>query len=462
MSVKTLPTLFTIDSKNKERYWKCEVIDNTLHREYGLIDGKKTQSSREFQGKSIGKKNETSPEDQAWIEANKEWIKHIDKDYHPAKDDKKGIEMYKKVKKAKVKSGGHNINSGAAIGAKEHKNISRKKSDSCIIEDNNRLLIPMKAQVWELENEKDSNSVKHKVMKYFSKIEGKGKTATLHTTDFYCQPKLDGWRAIISKTLKNEILITSNSGKQYPWFKSLRTIIKEYVTRKDINILDGLDGELYSLELYDKKGEYISEDKRFTTICSICGLARTEPHDLEDQIQFHVFDLVDSTGKIPQNERFKMLDDFFEILPDEVKSRVIRVQTHIVDNPKQVSEYHNKYAEQGYEGVMLRSFRNLYKIGKRSNELRKYKNFIDSEYQIIDCKVDQGVSTEHFVWVLKTENNQEFSAKPTGVREEKKYWFENKTKYIGRFMTVKFQEYTEDGIPRFPIAKEFRTNKSMD
>ena len=456
---KTLPSLYSIDSKGKERVWKCKIIENVVYREHGLVSGKKVESKREFKGKSIGKKNETTPEEQAWAEANKEWVKHIDKDYHPAKDDKEGLKLYEKVKKAKLESGGHNINTGAAIGARESKKITRRKGDSCIVDTNEDVLIPMKAQVWELEDEKDPRSVKDKVLKYFYKTEGKGKNMTLKSSDFYCQPKLDGWRAIVRIT-DGKVLITSNSGKQYPWFKSLRDIFNQIDMNK-INILDGLDGELYALELMDENKIPMPDDKRFSTICSICGLARTEPHELEDQIQFHVFDLVDKSGKFSQTERFRLLDNFFEAVPEKLKKRIIKVPIHTVCDVKDVSEYHDKYAGEGYEGVVLRSFNNFYKVGKRSNDMRKYKNFIDEEYQIVDCKLDDGVSNEHFVWRLKS-GDTVFSAKPKGTREEKKEWYKNRNKYIGRWLTVKFQEYSEDGIPRFPIAKEFRTNKSED
>ena len=40
-------------------------------------------------------------------------------------------------------------------------------------------------------------------------------------------------------------------------------------------------------------------------------------------------------------------------------------------------------------------------------------------------------------------------------RERERY-YNNYLDYIGQLLTVKFQEYTEDGVPRFPVAKGFR------
>ena len=108
-----------------------------------------------------------------------------------------------------------------------------------------------------------------------------------------------------------------------------------------------------------------------------------------------------------------------------------------------------------------------YKCGKRNPEMRKFKYFNDEEFEIIDCKRDRGVAKEHFVWIVKSinKNNNEsvsFSAKPKGTREEKEEWYDNHKDYIGRVLTIKFQGYSEDGIPRFPIAKGFRENKGVD
>lgn len=459
MSQRTLPPLFAIDAKNKERVWKCWVIKNVVYREYGLVDGKKTNSNRVFEGKSIGKKNETTPENQAWAEANKEWVKHIDKEYKPRSNDTEGIILMKRVVEEKSKTGGHNINAGAALGSREVKNITESKTKKYIVSvnDDYKSVIPMKAHTWELKDEQDPYSVHPKVSKYFSK-----------NPAFYGQPKLDGWRAIIN-IVGSDVIITSNSGKQYPWFSTLRTCIKEWLKGVEDQILDGLDGELYATQIKDERGNIISDEARFSTICSMCGLARSEPHILENQIQYHIFDLVDKSGKISQTERFKKLDALFgrfknssEFSKSGKFSRLVQVPVKIIKSVNEVPKFHNEFSMLGYEGVVLRTFENYYKPGKRSNEMRKYKHFIDNEYEITGCKLDKGVDKEHFVWVLKTENGDEFSAKPKGTREEKNDWYDNSKKYIGKWMTVKFQEYSDDKIPRFPIAKEFRTGRGKD
>ena len=46
--------------------------------------------------------------------------------------------------------------------------------------------------------------------------------------------------------------------------------------------------------------------------------------------------------------------------------------------------------------------------------------------------------------------------RPTGTLEERGKMFKNGKKYVGKMLTVKYQELSEDGIPRFPVGKSVR------
>ncbi len=481
---KTLPPLFVTDTNGKLRVWKCWVIGDTVHREHGLVTGKKVTSTRVFEGKNIGKKNETTPEEQAWNEANKEWVAHIDKEYQPDKKDKEGIVMMRKLKIEKEKSGGHNINSVATTTrvsknntntntasstttVKSAKTISRKKTDTCMVDEIiGGTVIPMKAQLWELDNPNDPHSVSQKVVKYFSEVTGKGKNLKLCSTKFFVQPKLDGIRCRMmiqqNKDGCDEIVMTTNSGKQLPWFESLRKVALDWLSslKNTDDLLDGLDGELYAMEFLNEDGSSVGTDARFSMISSICGLSRSNPHPLEDQIQFHCFDLFDKSSTLTQVQRFKCLDVLFKKLPPT--HRIIKVDTKILEDVGDIVEYHSHQAALGYEGIMLRTFNLKYKTKSRSPELRKFKMFLDAEYKIIGCKLDKGTTTDNFVWILKTEDNQEFSCKPMGTREQKIEWYKNRKEYVDKFITVKYQELSDTGIPRFPVGKNIRAGVGID
>ena len=449
-----LPILFVLDKLQRERMWKIWVIGDTVHRLQGIVTGKKQTYTRTYKGKNIGRKNETSSEEQAKQSAETMWIKQLDKGYLPKC--KEGKAMFKRVKNAS--EGGHNMNAGASIRGRKSKSVTKK--NNFIVSKIHTEIKPMKAATWDLADPKDPKSVLSRVTKYFNFDEG-----------VYLQLKLDGWRCVARKQRRPsphgsgvgtpEIVLTTNSGKQYPWFSHLREELLELFEGNEKLILDGLDGEVYTHCILDNKGEELDEKARFQTIQSICGLARSKPHELETQLGFVVFDLVDLSGKYDQDQRFARLKKLFKGHP--TSSKISMCRTKVANFIEEVYDFHDEVAQEGYEGVIIRS-RDLTYTQKRSLRMRKYKYFIDREYPIVDVKKNDGVADEHFVWVChdpeildpKTGEPRRFKAKPMGSAEDKVYWYSNYLEYLGKPLTVKFQEYLDSGVPRFPIAKGIR------
>jgi DNA ligase-1 len=46
--------------------------------------------------------------------------------------------------------------------------------------------------------------------------------------------------------------------------------------------------------------------------------------------------------------------------------------------------------------------------------------------------------------------------RPRGTHEDRADLFKDGDSYIGKKLTVRYQELTEDGIPRFPVGIAFR------
>ncbi len=430
-STYELPVLYCIDKRGKERVWKIWTVDDTVRRIQGLVSGKKQTYSREYTGKNIGKKNETTAEEQAIAVANTMWTKQLDKGYLPKC--KEGKAMVENITKMNQKTGGHNSNARAAIGGSKEKKSS-SKLEKLIVPVVEKPVKPMKASVWKI---KDGKPLP-RILKHFD-----------FSKKVYVQPKLDGWRCI-ARLQGDKVVLTTNNGKQYPWFENLRKEIANFV--KNRNCLDGLDGEIYSHSL------------DFKTICSMSILARTNPHPLENQINLTVFDLVDLSGKKTQDERFALMKALFSKRP--ANTSCIKVcTTKTISSFEQVKTFHDDFFQKGYEGVIIRS-RDLMYTDKRSLKMRKYKNFTDREYCIVNVEKDKGVDDEYFVWVcedpdIKDKNGENitFKAKPTGLREDRRYWYNNHCEYLGKMLTVKFQEYTAEGIPRFPVAVGIREDQ---
>ena len=102
---------------------------------------------------------------------------------------------------------------------------------------------------------------------------------------------------------------------------------------------------------------------------------------------------------------------------------------------------------------MLRNAAGVYRANYRSNDLQKYKEFMEDEYRIIDFKEGEGRDLGAVIWVCETADGKEFSLRPRGSIEQRREWFNDGDSYIGKYVTVIFQELTEDGKPRFPVGK---------
>ena len=60
------------------------------------------------------------------------------------------------------------------------------------------------------------------------------------------------------------------------------------------------------------------------------------------------------------------------------------------------------------------------------------------------------------IWTCKTKDGKKFNVRPRGTHEERAALFKEAGNYVGKKLTVRFQELTGDGIPRFPVGITFR------
>ena len=78
--------LYTKDKSGKTRYWKGEVLEENgkiyISKKFGQVGGKETETKTEITaGKNIGKKNETTPLEQAHLELKSIFKKQMDAGY---------------------------------------------------------------------------------------------------------------------------------------------------------------------------------------------------------------------------------------------------------------------------------------------------------------------------------------------------------------------------------------------
>ena len=125
-------------------------------------------------------------------------------------------------------------------------------------------------------------------------------------------------------------------------------------------------------------------------------------------------------------------------------------------NEKEVDELAAKFVAEGYEGAMVRWGTDGY-ILERTNKLLKYKTFRDEEFEIIRLEDGRGKRQNTCAkWVLKTKDDQEFEASTTGTDEENRNNWMNKDSFVGKMATIKFQDLTAAGVPRFGTFKAIK------
>lgn len=431
-----LPTLYGKDAKGKDRFWKISYADDSIEVSHGCVGGQEQTSCRTFEGKNIGRKNETSPEEQARLEAEKMWITQVyKKGYRPDPKDSTATKWVKDLLKAAADQNGvinglYTILRGEGVCGNLN---ARKSGDSTTVKNIKCTL----AQKWSPQAEK-----------YFNVEDG-----------VWIQPKFDGVR-VLAYYDGNTVRFISRGGKEYPHLKLLKKRIgRVLVDNPDII----LDGELYAEELrgkpiykkskvvdFEPSNDLLSEDMKFDVIAGVGKPVRSTPHPLEDQLKLFVFDLVMDA---PQKKRFMKLQDLFDTFES---NSIVMAPTIKLESLDDISHYHSEFTSLSYEGSIIRANCPTYEQGKKSLYIRKHKNMQDAEYEIIGSKLDPGVDKEFFVFTLSNSDGKEFHAKPMGSRETRLDYYSRRKDLVGSFATVKYQKLSKDGVPIFGVVKCIR------
>ena len=115
-----------------------------------------------------------------------------------------------------------------------------------------------------------------------------------------------------------------------------------------------------------------------------------------------------------------------------------------------------QFAEQGYEGAMIRIPDVPYEPDKRSYGLWKYKPFHDAEFKVVGLRAsDQGATEGCAILVCETSDGKSFEATPKLSHAERRAMWTDRNGHsspVGTMWTIRYQNLTEDGIPRFPVG----------
>ena len=246
----------------------------------------------------------------------------------------------------------------------------------------------------------------------------------------YVQAKLDGVRSLY----RNGVF-TSRTAKPFGF---LDHITQELKPASDAGLI--LDGEIYSTTLSFQEFVGLVKKKHLTA------------KDKENikQVKLWVYDVV---NEYPFEQRLALLVDFFS---KNTFTNVHLLPTEEAKTKEDIKTFHDKYVAAGYEGVIIRNKKGMYRLATRSENLQKYKEFEDAEFPIVAFIEGEGTEKGAVVWICETETHKRFKVRPMGSIQERKELFKKAETYIGKKLTVKYQELTDDGVPRFGVGIAIR------
>ena len=240
----------------------------------------------------------------------------------------------------------------------------------------------------------------------------------------YVQPKLDGMRS----------LGTEDDGFMSRTGKAIDTLGHIVLADLDDAVLDG---ELYAHGISFQENMKLIKKYR---------AGETE------QVKYHAYDIVMDA---PFEYRHRSL---CYLLAKINNPNIEVVTTVLVNNIDEINHYHQHFIALGYEGTMVRHSDEGYAVNKRSSQLLKYKDFIDEVYTVnevwpSESRPDQGVIE------CVTSKGITFNCGMKFSHAERENILRNKEEYIGLKAEIRFFEYTDGGIPRFPVCVGFRLDK---
>ena len=357
-------TVYKTDSAGKVRILHVYTEGADLIQESGLKDGKLVKHRSTATGKNIGKANETTPEEQAQLEAASKI------------ETKRSTGYFDTEYEAK----------------------------------NNEVILPMLAKSYDKE---------------VKKIDWKKAV--------YIQPKLDGMRclAIVKDT---KVTLMSRKGKVIDTMQHIIDVIEGLGLADCI-----LDGELYA------HGKTFQENMKL--------IKKYRQGETEDVV-YHLYDRVIDK---PYTSRYGGISLVVSALGNPA---VELIECQKILQESDIAGFHSQYLSDGYEGSIIRHGDDGYKVNGRSSSLLKFKDFVDIACKVVDIVPSKRDPEQGVVHCEVPDGTKRtFGCGMKASHNERKDMLVNKANYIGKTAEIRFFEYSDDGIPRFPVYYGLRLDK---
>ena len=429
----TLPPLYALDSKGVVRVWQTWTILNedgtaTEHTKAGIEGG--TLSGIPItilEGKNIGKKNETTPLQQANKNITSRHAKKMRKGYvlDLSEFTQQGVMAALKYEDASHRLPKQVIFQPKLDGIRAKVILG---AETRLMSKHNKEFKPHLYELpWvryieenlERGQEVDGEMYYHGLeLNEISRLVNSYKM-DLEEFDEYCEFKDGGVQINLPKKAITDLVFTREF---YPYLD-------------DSNNIAGHE----AVEIGRNKGYFfpgVTEDQ-----IDIVGT-----NDLE----YWVFDMPHET--FPAEVRNAYVDENFSNEQAEDANLVAVVGT--IGYKADLEDVNEDYLEQGFEGTMLRNPAGKYAFGNRTPDLQKFKLFYDAEWEIKGYSIDrEGNPT----LVFESETGAEFEVRPTGDRAWRARILRDMDSIIGKQATIRYQKLMKDSkIPQFARAIAIR------
>lgn len=236
----------------------------------------------------------------------------------------------------------------------------------------------------------------------------------------YVQPKLNGCRC------------TVQDGK--------------FISRqgKEFTTLDHLTPELRKLKMAIPDGELYIHGETFQ---EIIRRVKKDRGTKSEELQFWIYDQITDNDFADRTKDIAAQFKLYKPGPC-----LVQVPTYEVKSEEEINLFHNKFIQEGYEGIIIRNKLGAYQPKHRSKNLQKLKMFQDSEFKITGGHEGSANDKGTVVFECVTSSGVTFSVRPRGTVEQRTAWLKDLKNLIGKSLTVRYQNLSESGAPIFPVG----------
>lgn len=231
------------------------------------------------------------------------------------------------------------------------------------------------------------------------------------------------------RLVDGELKLLSRGGEEYP--------IPPHQKEEALSVLKHLGTSSINGEMYIH-GEHLQD----------LMAATKKPNDLSPRLVFWIFDFPEVEGDYSTR-----CSNNYAKLAELKLDAIAAINVGVATSHEDLEEQHTIATDVGYEGIIVRNPKGLYKYNTRSLDVFKLKKALDGEFLVTGFNLDKN---GHCVFVASCGDSKEFKVKLKGSNEERLEMASNAESYIGQRLKVEYETVSKSDIPLKPVGIHFR------